>query len=75
VLVSVWFPIHFLTAGLTWGLREIIDAMGSRDTATPRASGTPTDPAETENLSKAEDTEADTPTATTGVTEADTDKQ
>lgn len=29
MLVSVWFPIHFLTAGLTWGLRELIYAEDS----------------------------------------------
>ncbi|WP_048771374.1 hypothetical protein [Cellulomonas flavigena] len=72
-LVTSWMPFHFFAAFFAWGLREIFHSPDPQQTATPSASGTPTDPAETENLSKAEDTEADTPTATTGVTEADTD--
>lgn len=74
-LVTQWLPYHFVAALCAWGLREIFRWLSPRDTATPSASDTPTDPAETENLSESEDTEADTPTDATGVTEADTDKQ
>lgn len=74
-LVTQWLPYHFVAALCAWGLREFFYWLSPRDTATPSASDTPTDPAETENLSESEDTEADTPTDATGVTEADTDKQ
>ena len=74
-LVTIWLPYHFLAALCAWGLREFFYWLSPRDTATPSAPDTPADPAETENLSESEDTEADTPTSTTGVTEADTDKQ
>ena len=74
-LVTQWLPYHFVAALCAWGLREFFRWLSPRDTATPSASDTPTDPAETENLSESEDTEADTPTDATGVTEADTDKQ
>ena len=74
-LATWWLHYHFIAALCAWGLREIFRWLSPRVTATPSASDTPADPAETENLSESEDTEADTPTTTTGVTEADTDKQ
>ena len=74
-LVTQWLPYHFVAALCAWGLREFFYWLSPRDTATPSASDTPTDPAETENLSESEDTEADTPTDATTVTEVDTDKQ
>ena len=76
-LVAIWLPFHFLAAFFAWGLREIFRWLSPRVTATPSASDTPADPAETENLSESEDTEADTPTDATTVTEVniDTDKQ
>ena len=70
-LVTAWLPYHFVAAFFAWGLREFFYWLSPRGTATPSASGTPTDPAETENLSESEDTEADTPTTTTAVTEVD----
>jgi len=70
-LVTSWLPFHFVAAFFAWGLREIFYWLAPRDTAAPSASGTPTDPAETENLSESEDTEAGTPTDATAVTEAD----
>ena len=74
-LVTHWLPFHFVAALCAWGLREIFRWLSPRDTATPSASDSRATPAETEILSESEDTEADTPTTTTGVTEADTDKQ
>ena len=74
-LVTQWLPYHFVAALCAWGLREFFYWLSPRDTATPSASDTPTDPAETENLSESEDTEADTPTDATAVTEVNTDKQ
>ena len=76
-LVTAWLPYHFVAAFFAWGLREIFHSPDPQQTATPSSSDTATDPAETENLSESEDTEADTPTATTGVPEADSgsDKQ
>ena len=74
-LVISWMPFHFFAAFFAWGLREIFHSPDPQQTATPSASDTPTDPAETENLSESEDTEADTPTDATAVTEVDTDKQ
>ena len=70
-LVTSWMPFHFLAAFFAWGLREIFHSPDPQRTATPSASDSPTDPAETENLSDSEDTEADTPTTTTAVTEAE----
>ena len=63
-LVTAWLPYHFVAAFFAWGLREIF-----------RASASPADPAETEN--PGDSNGADAPTATTGVTEADSgsDKQ
>mgnify|MGYP003085035440 CR=1 FL=1 len=74
-LVTSWMPFHFFAAFCAWGLREIFHSPDPQQTATPSASDTPTDPAETENLSESEDTEAATPTDTTAVTEVGTDKQ
>ena len=70
-----WLHYHFIAALCAWGLREIFRWLSPRVTATPSASDRPADPAETENLSESEDTEADTPTDATTVTEVDTDKQ
>ena len=70
-----WLHYHFIAALCAWGLREIFRWLSPRVTATPSASDTPATPAETENLSNSEDTEADTPTDATAVTEVDTDKQ
>ena len=72
-----WLHYHFIAALCAWGLREVFRWLSPQVTATPSASDTPADPAETENLSNSEDTEADTPTDATAVTEVetDTDKQ
>ena len=70
-LVTQWLPYHFVAALCAWGLREFFYWLSPRDTATPSAPDTPADPAETENLSDSEDTEADIPTTTTAVTEAE----
>ena len=72
-LATWWLHYHFIAALCAWGLREIFRWLSPRVTATPSASDTPADPAETENLSESEDTEADTPTDATAVTEVDTD--
>ena len=69
-LVTSWMPFHFFAAFFAWGLREIFHSPAPQQTATPSASDTPTDPAETEN--PGDSNVADAPTAT-GVT--DTDKQ
>ena len=74
-LVTIWLPYHFLAALCAWGLREFFHWLDPQRTTTPSTSVSPTAPVETENLSDSEDTEVDTPTTTTGVTEADTDKQ
>ena len=74
-LATWWLHYHFIAALCAWGLREIFRWLSPRDTATPSASDTPADPAETENLSESGDTEEDTPTDATAVTEVDTDKQ
>ena len=76
-LATWWLHYHFIAALCAWGLREIFRWLSPQVTATPSASDTPADPAETENLSNSEYTEADTPTDATAVTEVetDTDKQ
>ena len=74
-LVTAWLPYHFVAAFFAWGLREFFYWLDPQRTTTPSASVSPTAPIETENLSDSEDTEVDIPTSTTGVTEADTDKQ
>ena len=74
-LVTIWLPYHFVAALCAWGLREFFYWLSPRDTATPSASASPAEPAETEN--PGDSNGADAPTATTGVTEADSgsDKQ
>ena len=72
-LVTIWLPFHFVAAFFAWGIREIFHSPDPQRTAMPSTSVSPTAPVETKNLSDSEDTEADTPTTTTGVTEADTD--
>ena len=74
-LATGWLRYHFIAALCAWVLREFFRWLSPRDAATPSASDTPADLAETDNLSESEDTEADTPTDTTTVTEVDTDKQ
>ena len=74
-LATGWLRYHFIAALCAWVLREFFRWLSPRDAATPSASDTPADLAETENLSESEDTEADTPTDATAVTEVDTDKQ
>lgn len=74
-LVTAWLPYHFVAAFFAWGLREFFHWLDPQRTTTPSTSVSPTDPAETENLSESGDTEEDTPTDATAVTEADTDKQ
>lgn len=70
-LVAIWLPFHFLAAFFAWGLREIFHAPDPQRTTTPSVPDSPADPAETENLSDSEDTEADIPTTNTEVTEAE----
>ena len=70
-LVTSWMPFHFFAAFCAWGLREIFHSPDPQQTATPSASDTPADPAETEN--PGDSNVADAPTATTGATDTDTD--
>ena len=70
-LVTSWMPFHFFAAFFAWGIREIFHSPDPRQTAVSSASNSLANPAETENLSDSEDTEADTPTTTTAVTEAE----
>ena len=70
-LVTSGMPFHFFAAFFAWGIREIFHSPDPQQTAAPSASNSPTDPAETEN--PGDSNIADAPTATTGVTEADTD--
>ena len=72
-LVTSWMPFHFFAAFCAWGLREIFHSPDPQQTATPSASDTPTDPATSEN--PGDSNNVDAPTATTGVTDTDTDKQ
>ena len=74
-LVTIWLPYHFVAALCAWGLREFFHWLDPQRTTTPSTSVSPTAPVETENLSDSEDTEVDTPTDATAVTEVDTDKQ
>ena len=71
-LVAIWLPFHFFAAFFAWGLREILHSPDPQRTATPSAPDSTIEPDDSEN-SDSEDTEADTPTTTTAVTEADTD--
>ena len=70
-LVTAWLPYHFVAALCAWGLREFFRWLSPRLTATPSAPTSPAAPAETEN--PGDSNVAETPTATTGVTEADGD--
>ena len=70
-LVTHWLPFHFVAALCAWGLREFFRWLSPRLTATPSAPTSPAAPAETEI--PGDSNVADAPTATTGVTEADTD--
>ena len=74
-LVTIWLHYHFIAALCAWGLREFFHWLDPQRTTTPSTSVSPATPAETENLSESGDTEEDTPTDATAVTEADTDKQ
>lgn len=70
-LVTHWLPFHFVAALCAWGLREFFRWLSPRLTATPSAPTSPAAPAETEN--PGDSNVAETPTASTGVTEADGD--
>ena len=70
-LVTSWMPFHFFAAFFAWGLREIFHSPDPQQNAAPSASDSPADPDETENPGDSKDTEADTPTTTTAVTEAE----
>ena len=70
-LATWWLHYHFVAALCAWGLREIFRWLSPRLTATPSAPTSPAAPAETEN--PGDSNVAETPTATTGVTEADGD--
>ena len=54
-LVTHWLPFHFVAALCAWGLREFVYWLSPRDTATPSAPNSPTDPAVTENTAGSED--------------------
>ena len=69
--VTPWLYYHFVAALCAWGLREFFRWLSPRLTATPSAPTSPAAPAETEN--PGDSNVAETPTATTGVTEADGD--
>ena len=75
-LATRWLHYHFVAALCAWGLREFFRWLSPRVTATPSASDSPTDPAETENLSDPKE-ESDAPTSAPASAEADvdTDKQ
>lgn len=68
-LVTHWLPFHFVAALCAWGLREFVYWLSPRDTATPSAPTSPAAPAETEN--PGDSNVAETPTASTGVTDTD----
>ena len=68
-LVAHWLPFHFVPALCAWGLREFVYWLSPRDTATPSAPTSPAAPAETEN--PGDSNVAETPTASTGVTDTD----
>ena len=70
-LATGWLRYHFIAALCAWVLREFFRWLSPRVTATPSASDTPADLAETENLSESND--ADAPTVTLASAEADTD--
>lgn len=68
-LVTHWLPFHFVAALCAWGLREFFRWLSPRLTATPSAPTSPAAPAETEN--PGDSNVAETPTASTGVTDTD----
>ena len=70
-LVTQWLRYHFIAALCAWGLREFFRWLSPRVTATPSASDTPADLAETEN--PGDSNVADAPTVTLASTEANTD--
>ena len=74
-LVTTYLPFHFLAAFFAWAIRESFFAPDSQNAATPSAPASPAEPDTSEN--PGDSNGADTPTATTGVTEADSgsDKQ
>ena len=72
-LVTAWLPYHFVTAFFAWGLREIFYWLTLRASATPSTSGSPAEPAASENLGKSND--ADALTDSNGVTDTDTDNR
>ena len=72
-LATGWLRYHFIAALCAWVLREFFRWLSPRDAATPSASDTPADLAETEN--PGDSNVATAPTDTTTVTEVDTDKQ
>ena len=74
-LVISWMPFHFLAAFFAWGIRETIGTAGAQITAVSSTPESTVELGNTENTSDPEDTEADTPTDTTAVTEVGTDKQ
>lgn len=69
-LVAIWLPFHFVAAFFAWGLREIFHSPDPQRTTTPSAPDSAVEPDDSENIDS-EDTEADTPTTTTAVTEAE----
>ena len=74
-LVTTYLPFHFLAAFFAWAIRESFFAPDSQNAATPSAPASPAEPDTSEN--PGDSNGADAPTATTGVTEADSgsDKQ
>ena len=74
-LVTSWLPFHFVAAFFAWGLRETIGTAGAQITALSSTPESTVEPGNIENTSDPEDTEADTPTDATAVTEVGTDKQ
>ena len=67
--VTPWLYYHFVAALCAWGLREFFRWLSPRLTATPSAPTSPAAPAETEN--PGDSNVAETPTASTGVTDTD----
>ena len=70
-LVTTFLPFHFLAAFFAWAIRESFFAPDSHNAATPNAPVSTVEPAATEN--PGDPNVANTPMASTGVTEADTD--
>ena len=74
-LVTTYLPFHFLAAFFAWAIRESFFAPDSQNAATPSAPDSTVEPDTSEN--PGDPNVANAPTATTGVTEADSgsDKQ